>query len=138
MLAPAVRAQDCGLLIQSRKLDGYGDLSAEEEWSRLEKLAAALEEERGDTKAFIIGYAGRAGRAGDAIKRADRAKETLVEKSAFYNTRINTLDCGRRESPATELWLTPAGASPPRCSPTLDPLPAPAKDGRARRRSGRL
>lgn len=146
--APAVaqegRAQDCGLLVQSRKFDEYGDLSAEEEKTRLDKLAAALDAEPEDTKAFVIAYAGRDGRAGEAIKRADRAKQTLIDKSGYnsYNTRTNTLDCGRREAPSTELWITPAGASPPRCTPTLDPAPAPAKGGavprRPRRRSGRL
>lgn len=135
-------AQNCDLLTPSRKFDEYGELSAEGETARLEKLAAALKAEPEDTKAFIIGYAGRGGRAGEGLTRADRAKEVLTEKSVFYNTRLNTLDCGRREAPATEIWITPAGASPPRCSPTLDPTPAPAKGGavqrRPRRRSGRL
>lgn len=134
------RARDCGLPVQSRKVDEYGDLSAEDEKSRLLKLAAALDAEPEDAKAFIIGYAGRVARAGGGMARADAAKTTLVDKSVFYNTRINTLDCGRRESPATELWITPAGASPPPCSPTLDP--APGKGGaarvRPRGRSGRL
>ncbi|MCA1618060.1 MAG: hypothetical protein LC795_01850 [Acidobacteria bacterium] len=137
------RAQDCGLLIQSRKFDEYGDLPAEEEKSRLEKLAAALKAEPEDTKAFVIGYAGRNGRAGSGLARADRAKQTLNAQSSYnsYNTRVNTLDCGRRETPSTEFWITPAGGAPPRCMPTLDPpTPAPAKGGPARRparRSGR-
>lgn len=150
-LAAAVRsaqdgkAKDCELLPQSRKFDEYGDLSADEEKQRLEKLAAALaaEDEEKGTKAFIIGYAGRDSRAGDGLARADRARKTLTEGSfqmSFYNTRVNTLDCGRREAPATEIWMTPAGAAPPRCAPTLDP--APAKGGaarpRPRRGSGRL
>jgi hypothetical protein len=143
--AQEVRIRDCDLLIQSRKFDEYGEMSAEEETARLEKLVAALKAESKDTKAFIIGYAGRAGRAGDGIKRADSARQILTEKPfeySLHNTRLNTLDCGRRETAATELWITPVGASPPRCSPTLDPAPAPAKGGavprRTRRRSGRL
>jgi hypothetical protein len=140
--APAVPAQDCGLPVQSRKVDEYGNIPAAEEESRLDKLAAALKAEHEDTVAFIVAYAGRGGRAGDAFKRADRAKQVLVEKSVFFNSRLNTLDCGRREVASTEFWLTPAGASPPRCSPTLDPPPAPAKGAvrrpPPRRRSGRL
>lgn len=148
--APAVpRAQDCGQLAQSRKFDEYGVVSDAEEKTRLRKLTDALDKEPEDTVAFVIGYAGRAGRAGEGLARADRVRKTVTDgsltdgsyRSALYNSRINTLDCGRREAPSTELWITPAGASPPRCSPTLDPAPAPAKgggaQGRPRRRSGR-
>ena len=142
LVADGLRAQDCGLPVQSRKVDEYGVLPAEVEKSRLEKFAAALDAETKDTKGFIIAYAGRSGRPGEALKRADSAKEILIDKSTFINDRLNTLDCGRREAPSTELWLTPVGASPPICSPTLDPTPAPAKGGavrgRPRRRSGRL
>lgn len=141
--APEERARDCGLPERSRKVDEFGDVSGDEEKSRLERLAVALNAEVEDTKAFIIGYAGRSGRAGEALTRADRAKQLLVEKSFSYNTRLNTLDCGRREAASTQLWITPPGASPPPCSPTLDPTPtpAPAKGAPTRRptrpRSGR-
>ena len=134
-------AQDCSLLTPSRKFDEYGVVSDAEEKSRLERLAAALDAEDKEAKAFVIGYAGRAGRAGEGLARADRARAVLTDKSASYNTRLNTLDCGRRETPSTELWITPAGGSPPRCSPTLDPATAPAKGATGRpprRRSGRL
>ena len=139
------REQDCGLPAQSRKFDEYGELSEGEEKARLGKLAASFRAEPDDTKAFIIGYAGRGGAAGDGLKRADRARRIITEgsfDSFLLNPRVNTLDCGRREAPATEIWVTPAGAAPPRCSPTLDPAPAPSKGGaaprRPRRRSGRL
>lgn len=140
-VAPEERARDCALLIPSRKFDEYGVVSDADEKSRLERLAAALKAKDEDVNAFIIGYAGRSGRAGEGLTRADRAKQILTDESVFYNTRLNTLDCGRRETPSTELWITPVGAAPPRCSPTLDPTPAPAKGatGRpTRRRSGRL
>ena len=139
--ARAERAQDCGRLEPSRKLDEYGVVSDAEERARLEKLVALFKAEGEEAKAFIIGYAGRSGRAGEGLARADRAKQILTDESVFHNTRINALDCGRREAPATELWITPAGASPPPCSPTLDPTPAPAKGATRRpprRRSGRL
>lgn len=137
--APEERALDCALLIASRKFDEYGVVSEAEEKSRLERLAVALKAEDEETNAFIIGYAGR---AGEGLARADRAKQILTDESVFYNRRFNVLDCGRRETPSTELWITPAGASPPRCAPTLDPTPAPAKGAMPRRpprrRSGRL
>lgn len=139
--AQAGGARDCSLLTPSRKFDEYGVVSEADEKTRLERLAVALRAEGEDAKAFIIGYAGRAGRAGEGLARADRARQVLTDESVFYNRGLNTLDCGRRETPSTELWITPAGASPPRCSPTLDPTPAPAKGATRRpprRRSGRL
>jgi hypothetical protein len=140
--APEERARDCALLTPSRKFDEYGVVSDAGEKSRLERLAAALKAEDKETNAFIVGYAGRSGRAGEGLARADRAKQILTDESVFYNMRLNALDCGRRETPSTELWITPAGASPPRCSPTLDPTPAPAGGATTRRpprrRSGRL
>ncbi len=137
----ADRAQDCALLVPSRKFDDYSVVSDADEMSRLERLAGALKAEDEDAKAFIIGYAGRTGRAGEGLARADKARKLLTDKSVFHNTRFNTLDCGRRETPATELWITPVGASPPRCTPTVEPTPAPAKGATRpspRRRSGRL
>ena len=139
---PQARA-GCEGLAPSRKLDEYGDLKPVDENARLEKFVAALtgENEDEDTKAFIIGYAGRRGRAGEALARADRAKDYLVERSVFNNTRINTLDCGHRETPSTELWITRAGAAPPLCSPTVAPGEVQVKGRRrpsSRRRSRAL
>jgi hypothetical protein len=122
-------------------LGEYGVVSDAGEKSHLGRFTAALKAEDAESNAFIIGYAGRSGRAGEGLARADRAKQILTDESVFYNIRFNTLDCGRRETPATELWITPVGASPPRCSPTIEPTPATAKGaGRRppRRRSGRL
>lgn len=139
--APEERARDCAPLNPSRKFDEYGVVPDADERARLGRLAAALKAEDEETNAFIVGYAGRSGRAGEGLARADRAKQVLTDESPFYNRRYNTLDCGRRETPSTELWITPAGASPPRCSPTLDPTPAPAGGATrrpTRRRGGRL
>ncbi len=111
--------------VSSRKVEEYGPASAAEELSRLEKLRLLLEAEHEDTKAFIVAYAGRDGRPGDALARTDRAKQALYEKSFSYAGQLNTLDCGRRKTPSVELWITPVGASPPPCTPTLGPAAAP-------------
>jgi hypothetical protein len=108
----------CGLP-PSRKVDEYGAVAPGDERARLERFASALDKEPEDTAGFIVAYAGRGARAGEAIRRADRAKAYLVEKQVLYNPRINTLDCGYRERPAFELWITAAGAAPPLCSPTV-------------------
>lgn len=131
------RPPDCGLAAPSRKVDEYGPVSAAEELARLEKLRPLLQAEHADAKAFIVAYAGRNDRPGEALARADRAKQALIDSSYFYSNRLITLDCGRRETPSIELWITPVGASPPPCSPTLEPAPAPARKAPAGRRPAR-
>ena len=132
------RPPACALPVSSRKLDEYGRLPAAEELSRLEaKLRPALEAEHDDAKAFIVAYAGRGDRPGSALARADRARQALLDDSYFYSRRLNTLDCGRRETPSVELWITPVGASPPTCSPTLAADAAPSKEAPTPRRPAR-
>ncbi|HVG17973.1 MAG TPA: hypothetical protein VNI02_02905 [Blastocatellia bacterium] len=123
----------CGLQ-PSRKIDAYGNTSLGEERARLDKFAVLLKDEPEGVKGFIVGYAGRSARAGEAQSRADRAKEYLVEKNAFYNPRLNTVDCGYREEQATELWITAVGGAPPLCSPSIKPSDAQI-NGRRRQRS---
>lgn len=111
----------------SRRVSEYGNVSHDDERSRLEKFAAMLDGDE-NLQGVIVGYGGRRGRATEALERADRAKRLLIEKQVFYNARINTVDCGYRENQATELWVSPVGASPPICSPTVNPIEVPVKD----------
>ncbi len=128
--------ENCGLP-PSRKFDAYGKVGDADEHARLDKLAAALSVEADDVRAFIVGYGGRGARAGEGTRRADRAKYYLTEKSYWINDRLNTLDCGYREEPATELWLTTVGAAPPQCSQTLTPAEAQIKPDGGKRSPSR-
>lgn len=129
----------CGLE-PSRKIDAYGETTPADEQARLEKFMALLGGESEDVKGFIVAYAGRTARAGAAQARADRAKEFLVEKNVSHNVRLNTLDCGRRETAETELWITPVATAPPPCAATFKPAgarpTAPARRPPARRPRG--
>jgi hypothetical protein len=117
------KSASCGLP-PSRKVDEYSTSAREEEQQRLEKLLLALGLEK-DSHAFIVTYGGRSSTIAEAQKHADGAKRYLVEKQAFYagaeltNSHINTLFCGFRDAPSTELWITPLGAAPPLCAPTI-------------------
>jgi hypothetical protein len=110
----------CGLQ-SSRKIDAYGSVSIKDEQARLDMFEAILKGESEDATGFIVTYAGRNARWSEAQARADRAKNYLVEKSVFYNSRLNTVDCGYREEQATELWISAIGTAPPLCSPTVKP-----------------
>jgi len=127
----------CGLP-PSRKVDEYGPITREEEKARLEKLLKALASEK-DGHSFIVTYGGRLSSWNEAQDRADWAKRYLVEKHMFFagaegtNSHINTLTCGYREFPSTEFWITPVGAAPPRCSPTIPALVRPMQPRRRTR-----
>lgn len=121
--AQELDSRNCGLP-PSQKIDEYGSIAPDEEKRRLEKILLALSAEK-DSHAFIITYGGRLTKPREPQSRADWAKRYLVEKQAFFsgaegtNSHINTLTCGYRELASTEFWITPAGAAPPRCTPTI-------------------
>ena len=107
--------------IPPRKVDEYGDIRFDEEKIRLDRFAAEL---RNDPSAegHLLCYGGRRGRAGEAQRRCDRAKNHLVSTRDMDTARVVTVDAGRREGPAVELWLVPSGATPPAASPTVEPM----------------
>jgi hypothetical protein len=127
----------CGLP-PSYKIDEYGAMAARDEHPRLEKLLTALAAEK-ESHAFIVTYFNRHSTAVEAQRRADSAKRYLVENFAFFgaevtNAHINTIVCGFRETPATELWITPVGSAPPRCVPAVSaPQPLNRRPPRVRR-----
>jgi hypothetical protein len=70
---------------------------------------------------YIIAYAGRRARAGEANRMGDRAVKYLTETRGISRNRLVFVDGGYRESNAYELWLVPQGADAPRATPTLSP-----------------
>ena len=60
---------------------------------------------------------------------ADEAGDYLVNKSGLKDGRVLVGVGGYRERPTVELWIGPAGASPPMATPTVDPSEVtPAKN----------
>jgi hypothetical protein len=102
-----------------RKFDEYGNIKRNDEKARLDNFANELQANPG-AQGYIIGYGGRRGRAGEAQARADRAKDYLVNSRGIDAGRLVTVDGGFREEATTELWIVPAGATPPTASPTVD------------------
>jgi len=103
---------------EARKLDEYGKLLPKEENERLDKFTIEVQMDP-TSQAYIIAYAGRASRAGEAQKLADKAKNYLVSKRGLDADRIVTVDGGYREQPAVELWLVPSRAQLPKATPTI-------------------
>lgn len=103
-----------------RKFDEYGDISFEDEKSRLDNFAIEL---KNDSKAvgYLIVYGGRLSVRGIAKTRALRAKNYLVKKRGLAAGRIVWVDGGYREDLSTEIHIAPRGVTAPIPSPSLDP-----------------
>ena len=103
---------------EARKLDEYGKLLPKDENARLDQFTIELQMDP-TSQGYIIAYGGRASRAGDAQKAADRSKEYLINKRGLDRDRIVTVAGGYREQPAIELWLVPSRAQLPKATPTV-------------------
>jgi hypothetical protein len=105
------------------KFDEYSNIAFSDEKARLGNLAIYLQQ---DPKmiGYIIAYAGRRARAGEAKARTERAKSYLVKERGIEAERIVTIDGGYREEPMVELYILPRGISAPTPYPTLEPSEA--------------
>ncbi len=103
----------------SRKFDEYGNIAFNDEKARLDNFAIELQNNPG-AQGYIIAYAGRRARTGEAQSRADRAKDYLVNTRQIDSGRIVTVDGGYKEDLTVELWIVPTGANPPTAMPTVD------------------
>jgi hypothetical protein len=119
-----------------RIFDEYSDIPFEEEKARLENFVIHLRREP-QMKGYIIVYAGRRARIGEAKARAARAKNYLVNELSIKAERIITIDGGHREKLEVDLYSLPHGVPVPTC-PTVDPSEVQIiKAGTNRRRSTR-
>jgi hypothetical protein len=125
------RAQERGKelcpLPQSIRVDVYDSLPPKAQTARLEKLIPVMEAQK-DSHGFIVAYAGSLSSLAAAQRAADQAKRQLLSKHEWIggsgvNSRVNTLVCGYRVKATMELWVTPVGAAPPVCAPTVVPEP---------------
>lgn len=71
-------------------------------------------------RAYIVSYGGRRSCRGEALMRAQRAKNYLSKVKGINRQRINTMDAGFQEEWTVELWTTAEGAFAPTPMPTAD------------------
>ena len=105
---------------QPRKVDTYDDKiggSEAEQW-RLEDFREVLLKEP-NSQAYVIAYNGREDNPGKARRYSLRAKNYLVEARGIIPQRIVTIEGGRREEFAVELWIVPKGSEPPQLTSTI-------------------
>ena len=87
--------------------------------------------------AYVIIYAGRASRAGQADMLGRRTMDYLVTTRGVDARRIVFINGGYRDQDFIEIWLCPPGAKPPQPSPTVQPGEAQPGQERTRPRRPR-
>jgi hypothetical protein len=120
---------------EPRKFDEYGKLMSKDEAARLDNFVIELSMDP-TAEGYIISYGGRASRAGDAQKAADKQKDYMVKQRGVDGNRVTTVNGGFREQPTIELWVVPSGAEPPKAMPTIKPndaKPATPKTGKGKK-----
>lgn len=100
--------------------DFYGNIRFTDEKARLDNFLVALTREK-DRTGYIIAYAGKTARRGEASARALRARNYLVNVRHFPASRIKAIDGGYREQAEVDLYVVPNGICPPSPAPTVDP-----------------
>lgn len=120
--------------IVSRKVDEYGDIQFADERARLDALAVELQNDP-TAQGYVLAYAGKRARGGEAQRRGVRAKSYLLKAHGVEEDRIVVVDGGHREERAVELFIVPSGAVPPVVSPTVDPKDVEAVGRQAKRYS---
>ena len=103
------------------------DLSANK--AQLDKWVLALQQDPA-AQGYLIAYGGRTSQPDDAEKAARNATDYTINVRKMDGARTLSGVGGYREQPTVELWIAPAGGTPPTATPTVDPKdvkPAPAK-----------
>lgn len=94
------------------KFDEFPGIRFNDEKARLDNFAIELKNSP-SAQGYIIVYGASSGPVQLAQSRANRAREYLVNYRAVDARRIITVDGGCRAATDIELWIVPAGASPP-------------------------
>lgn len=121
--------------IVGREFDVCYSCSFDDQKARLDNLAVELQNDPTATT-YLMAYAGRTSRVGQADRLLLRARDYLVTQRGIEASRIITVNGGFREEDSLAVWIVPQGALPPSPSPTVQPgdvkpVPErPAKSGR--------
>ncbi|HEX8282496.1 MAG TPA: PEGA domain-containing protein [Pyrinomonadaceae bacterium] len=114
-----------------KRFDEFPSIAHDDDKARLDNLAIELQNSPGTT-GYVIAYAGRGSRAGQADRMGQRAIDYLTTARGISRDRLVFVNGGYREANSFELWVVPQGAEAPRPTPTLSPEQA-APSRRTRR-----
>ena len=108
----------CGL--PATKFDEYGDLPFSDEKARLDNFAIQLASQQ-NSVGYLMVYAGKKAVVGEALLRANRARDYLLNVRKLDPEKFKTIDGGHHEELTIQLFIAPRGMSPPKPMPTVDP-----------------
>jgi len=118
----------------AREFDVCCFCSYDDQKARLDNLAVELQNDPSATT-YILAYAGRNSRIGQADRLGARARDYLVANRGINPSRIVVVNGGFREEECVELWIVPNGATPPQATPTVQPADVRPTRGAKRRNS---
>lgn len=104
-----------------RRLDAYGDLTLDLEKTHLAGFARELQNAP-DSQGYIIVYGGRCSAGSQALERAERAKEWLINRHRIDASRIVAIDGGYRETLTTEIFIGAIDVTLPELESSIQPL----------------
>ena len=124
---------------ECKPFDQFQSVAFDDDKARFDNLAIELQNAP-DSQAYIIIYAGRTSRTGQADLLSRRTMDYLVNARGVDTGRITIVKGGYRDSDFFEIWICPPGAERPQPTPTIQPGDVqPAKEStrpRRPRRSG--
>jgi hypothetical protein len=112
MRCPASCATSIPVVNKPRKFDEYYDIARNDEKARLDNYAIQLQGEPG-SHGYIFVYPSSKARANEAQARARRISDYLVNSRGIDAGRFTVTIAAAREDWLFELWIVPAGATPP-------------------------
>ena len=107
-------------VVECKPFDQFQSVAFDDTKARLDNLAIELQGSPGN-QAYIIIYAGRTSRAGQADMLSRRTMDYLVNQRGVDAGRITIVNGGYRDTDFIEIWLCPPGAKPPQPTPTVQP-----------------
>lgn len=106
--------------VECRAFDQFLSVAFDDDKARFDNLAIELQNSP-DTTAYVIIYAGRTSRTGQADKLGRRSLDYLTIQRGIDSQRLVVINGGYRDADAFEIWICPPGAKPPQPTPTVQP-----------------
>ena len=105
---------------ECKVFDQFPSVAFDDDKARFDNLAIALQGSP-DDQAYIIIYAGRTSRTGQADALGRRSMDYLVNTRGVDSRRITFINGGYRDADYIEIWICPPGARAPVATPTVQP-----------------
>ena len=102
-----------------KRFDEFPSIAHDDDKARFDNFAIELQNSPGAT-GYVIAYAGRNSRAGEADRMTRRALTYLTTTRGISRDRLVVVNGGSRDSNTFELWVVPQGAEAPRPTPSRE------------------